>query len=158
MQTIFLVLATALSLCAPFFDQETELYGFLDCEGEVAIPAKYQIAYEFTDGGIAAVLDSNGWYYISRTGDFVIRPKIYDNGPDYFSDGLARYIEDGKYGFFDTSGKVVIEAQFEFAFPFEDGKAKIGTDCQFVGDGEHTTVDCMKWSYMERLSSADDAE
>lgn len=158
MQTIIPLLTAALSLCEPFFDQESELYGFLDCDGEIAIPAKYHIAYNFTDGGIAAVLDSNGWYYISRTGDIVIRPKIYDNGPDYFSDGLARYVEDGKYGFFDTSGNVVIEAQYEFAFPFEDGKAKTGEDCQFVSDGEHTTVECNKWSYVERPSSADDSE
>ena len=76
-------------------------------------------AYDFTDGGIAAVLDKSGWYYISRTGEFVIRPKIYDNGPDYFSDGLARYVEDDKYGFFDMSGEIIIEAQFEFAFPLK---------------------------------------
>jgi len=158
MSTIIPMLATALSLCEPFFEKETELYGFLDCDGGVAIPAKYHIAYDFTDGGIAAVLDKNGWYYISRTGDFVIRPKIFDNGPDYFSNGLARYIEDDKYGFFDTSGRVVIEAQFEFAFPFEDGKAKIGEDCQFVSHGEHTVVECETWSSVERPSSEDDSE
>lgn len=158
MHTIFPVLATALSLCEPFFDQETELYGFLDCDGEIAVPAKYHIAYEFTDGGIAAVLDSNGWYYISRTGDFVIRPKLYDNGPDYFSDGLARYVKDGKYGFFDSSGQVIIEAQFEFAFPFEDGKAKIGEDCQFVSVDEHTTVECEIWSFVEKPSSVSSVE
>ena len=157
MSTIIPMLVTALSLCEPFFEEETQLYGFLDCDGKIAIPAKYLIAYDFTDGGIAAVLDDSGWYYICREGDFVIRPKVHDNGPDYFSDGLARYVEDGKYGFFDTSGEIVIEAQFEFALPFEDGQARVGEDCRFVNDGEHTAVECATWSYVARpATSADD--
>lgn len=156
--TIFPVLAMALSLCEPFVDEDTELYGFLDCAGEIAIPAKYQIAYEFTEGGIAAVLDNSGWYYISRTGDFVIRPKIHDNGPDDFSEGLARYVEDGKIGFFDTSGQIVIAAQFEFATRFEDGKAKVGKGCQFGSYGEHTTVECASWSVVEKPVSANETE
>ena len=43
MSAIIPLLATALSLCEPFFEKESELYGFLDRDGHVAILAKYHI-------------------------------------------------------------------------------------------------------------------
>ena len=152
------LVAATLWLCEPFFDTESELYGFLDCDGEIAVAAKYRSAWKFTDGGIAAVLDRNGWHYISRTGDFVIRPMMYDNGPDYFSEGLARYVESGKYGFFDIAGRVVIEAQYDFAFPFGEGRAKVGEDCRFVPNGEHTAVECERWTFVEKPRAINGAE
>ncbi len=148
--------AAALVLCEPFHDSENDLYGYLSCDGEIAIEARFQFAYEFTDGGIAAVMDESGWYYISKSGEFVIRPKIYDNGPDYFSDGLSRYVEDGKYGYFDESGKIVIEATYEFAWPFKDGKAEVGEECQFIKDGEHTLVECDARYYIDKPKNGRD--
>jgi len=134
--------ASVLVLCEPFFDEQIEQYGYLDCDGAVAVPAIYRFAYEFNEGGIAAVADESGWYYIDRSNQFVIKPMLYDNGPDYFSDGLSRFVKDGKYGYFDEFGKIVIEAQYDFAWPFKNGKAQVGEDCQFVPDGEHTAVKC----------------
>lgn len=50
----------------------------------------------------------------------------YDNGDDYFSEGLQRIVDrDGKIGFRDTIGKIIIVPQFAFAFPFKDGYAKV---------------------------------
>ena len=49
-----------------------------------------------------------------------------DNGDDYFSDGLQRIIDkDGKIGFRDSIGMVVIAPRYAFAFPFNDGYAKV---------------------------------
>jgi len=140
-----IALTAALSLCDPYFDAESEMYGYLDCNGEIAIPAKYRFAYPFTDGGIGAVADDTGWYYIDRKGEFIIRPMLYNNGPDNFSEGLARYIDKGKYGFFDEVGNNVVTAQFDFAFPFKNGKAKVGEICTFVQDGAHRRVECESW-------------
>lgn len=140
-----MALAATLALCKPYYDAGQELHGYRSCDGQVAVAPKYLIAEPFGKGGIAAVLDETGWYYINRRGEFVIRPVIFDNGPDAFSDGLARYIEGAKYGFFDTSGTVVIPAQFEFAYPFAKGKAKIGENCTFTPEGEHTRIECRSW-------------
>ena len=43
----------------------------------------------------------------------------FDNGDDYFCEGLQRIVDDnGRIGFADSTGKVVITPQFAFAFPF----------------------------------------
>lgn len=50
----------------------------------------------------------------------------YDNGDDYFSEGLQRIVDkDGKIGFRDSIGKIVIAPRYAFAFPFKEGYAKV---------------------------------
>lgn len=50
----------------------------------------------------------------------------YDNGDDYFSEGLQRIVDkDGKIGFRDSIGKIVIPPRYAFAFPFNEGYAKV---------------------------------
>ena len=50
----------------------------------------------------------------------------YDNGDDYFSEGLQRIVDkDGKIGFRDSIGKIVIQPRYAFAFPFNEGYAKV---------------------------------
>ena len=44
-----------------------------------------------------------------------------------FSEGLGRIIVDGRRGYVDTAGKVVIQPQFELAWDFSDGRAMIGS-------------------------------
>ena len=43
---------------------------------------------------------------------------LMDNGPDYFSEGMARILKAGRFGFIDEKGRVVIEAIYDFAAPF----------------------------------------
>lgn len=150
MALISTALAATMALCTPFQDAATELYGYRDCNGEIAIEAKFLAADAFTEGGIAAVVDEKGWLYIDRQGKSVIRPMIYDNGPDYFSEGLARFIAGGKYGFFDETGRIVLPAQYDFAFPFENGAARVGQDCRLEMVDDHQEVDCERWSTIKR--------
>lgn len=50
----------------------------------------------------------------------------YDNGDDYFCEGLQRIVDkDGKIGFRDSMGNMAISPQFAFVFPFKDGYAKV---------------------------------
>lgn len=144
-------------LCAPFFDEATESYGYRGCDGSTGIPATLIAAEPFNACGIAAVLDNSGWRYIDRTGTTLLRPKIMDNGPDPFSEGLARYVENGKYGFFDECGAVVIPAQYDFALPFNEGSAKAGYECTFTPEppfGEYSTYECERWTELEHPRKA----
>lgn len=143
-----ILLAAALSLCTPFLDVSAGLYGYRGCSGEVGLPATFLNAEAFNACGIAAVLDMEGWRYIDRSGRSLVRPMVFDNGPDDFSEGLARYVDGGKYGYFDRCGKVVIPAQYDFALPFEGGKARAGFDCTFPpadAAGEHRGYACKRW-------------
>lgn len=55
-----------------------------------------------------------------------VTPYLYDNGPDYLSEGLMR-IQDssGKIGYADEKGEIVISPQFAFGYPFKNGHAKV---------------------------------
>ncbi len=136
------------SRLSPFEDKDR--FGFRDEAGAVVIPPRYIMANEFSSEGIAAVLDESGWAYIDREGKILIRPFIVDNGPDYFEEGLARFREKDKVGFFDKRGKIVIGAQFDFAAPFHEGLAAICSGCRRKTEGEHETFAGGKWGYINK--------
>lgn len=76
---------------------------------------------------------------------------IYDNGPDYEADGLIRVMKNGKIGYADAKTyAVVIEPQFDCAFPFENGKAKVSNQCQTFKDGEHSEWKSDAWQYVDK--------
>ena len=138
----------AQNMLTPF--ESNGKWGFKNEHNEIIIKPDFVVVQEFTSGGIAAVLDDTGWVYINTTGRYLIRPYIFDNGPDYFQEGLARYTRQDKFGFFNQAGEIVIPAQFDFAYPFSEGLAAVCTGCRFVSDGEHRTVEGGKWGYIER--------
>jgi hypothetical protein len=76
---------------------------------------------------------------------------IYDNGPDYEAEGLIRVVRNGKIGYADAKTYVlVIEPQFDCAFPFEGGKAKVSNQCKTVKDGEHSVWESDAWQYVDK--------
>ncbi len=75
---------------------------------------------------------------------------LYDNGPDYFQEGLTRVKRDGKMGFANREGQVVIPCIYAFAHPFGDGRAKVTLQAELQQDGEHTTVERAQWFWIDR--------
>lgn len=128
--------------------QENDEWGFKDKEGMVRIKPQFVIANDFSSSGIAAVVDSAGWAYIDTVGNVIIRPFIYDNGPDYFSEGLARFTMDGKFGFFDEAGRIIIKSRFDFAFPFSEGLSVICFGCKERKEDEHHVIEGGAWGYI----------
>ena len=96
------------------------------------------------------VQDSEGWVYVDKDNRPILRPYIFDNGPDYFEEGLARFVENGKMGFHDEALNIIIPATYDFAFPFKNGKAKVGTNCTTQKHGEHSSVYCEKWESVDK--------
>lgn len=55
-----------------------------------------------------------------------LRVMRYDNGPDIPSEGLVRVLDgEGRLGYADTSGRVVIAPRFAFGYPFWEGRALV---------------------------------
>jgi hypothetical protein len=76
---------------------------------------------------------------------------IYDNGPDYPADGLIRVVKNGKIGYADANTyNIVIEPQFDCAFPFENGKAKVSKQCRTVKDGDYSVWESEEWQYVDK--------
>ncbi|MDJ0836005.1 MAG: WG repeat-containing protein [Acidobacteriota bacterium] len=127
-----------------------DLWGFRDEAGQVVIEPRFKMALDFHADGGAAVFDDQGWAYIDRRGKILLRPFPFDNGPDYFQEGLARFVAEGKMGYFNPAGEIVISAAFDFAQPFKDGRARVCEGCQTVQDGEHKRVEGGTWFTIDK--------
>ena len=74
-----------------------------------------------------------------------------DNGPDYLKEGLFRMMdEQGRIGFADSSGNVVIHPQFLYATPFANGHAYVTEHGGESNDREHTTWQSDEWKIINR--------
>jgi hypothetical protein len=103
----------------------------------------------FSENGLAWVMIGNKVFSVAKNGK-TMRTHYYDNGPDYFEEGLARTILNGKFGFMDERLKIVIKPSFDFAFPFENGHAIVCNGCRIYKEGEHQTVTGGKWGVINR--------
>lgn len=100
-----------------------EKWGYIDTQGKVAIPAKYEDANDFNDG-YAAVKSDGKFLVIDTKGDekVVEGSNIVDIKD--FSEGLAPYkTSDKKTGFIGTDGKIAIQAKYESVGFFKNGLA-----------------------------------
>jgi len=86
------------------------LCGFIDSEGNIAVPAKYDGIDSFAEG-LAPVSIDEKWGFVDAKGHEVI-PPAYDN-VSQFSEGLAAVERDGAWGYIDKTGKVVIPFTYE---------------------------------------------
>ncbi len=74
----------------------------------------------------------------------------YDNGDDYIREGLRRiYDDNGKIGFADDKGNVIIKPRFAFAFPFEDGMAKVTDEGYLVREREYSRWISPDWYFID---------
>ena len=94
----------------PNFEDVDATLGYVDSSGKVVIPAgKYPYIFTAEFDKIAFVLlkDRKGVY-------------SYEIGPDIVSNGLFRIIENGKIGFANMNGEIVIKPRFQFVYPFQE--------------------------------------
>lgn len=104
-------------------------HGFIDETGKYVLPLQ---SYEFLGSlhnGLASVRVNDKVGFINIKGEEIIKPQFDWVGD--FSEGLCVVRNDnskneiGKYGYIDTTGKVVIDFKFQYATNFESGRAKV---------------------------------
>lgn len=110
-----------------FEDSTTGLYGFKDEQGNVKIEPKYlgfMMAQKFSDI-IAVVEDNNESYYLLKNGRSIGRDSLYifENSFDCESEGYIRFKDkrNNKAGMFNSEGKVVIPAEYNFLTKARNG-------------------------------------
>jgi hypothetical protein len=129
--------------------QQHENCAVVDSNGDIVVVEEHLRNIDFGDDSIAGVyIAPLGHAYVSRQGK-VAMVCTYDNGPDYFAEGLARIVVDGKYGFIDRSLDVVIPPQYDMAYPFRNGMARVGHGCREDTVGEHRAMECGIWEYVD---------
>lgn len=99
--------------------------------GELSVKQEVLKQLQFDSHGLAAVRSAaKGWMYVSRTGKVVISGvPTMDNWADTFHDGLVRVVRNGKYGFSNRKGQLVISPVYDGAVNFESRKAKVCNGC-----------------------------
>jgi len=132
-------------------DVDKDRFGYINDDGKIVIEPKYIIAERFNRYNIAVVADEKEWKYIDTKGKTIpIKPFIYDNGPDYFEEGLSRYVENGLIGFIDEKCQIVIKAQYEFVTPFKNGYASFCVGYAPMKSGEHFIMAGEGWGAINK--------
>lgn len=100
-------------------------FGYVNTNLEWVIPAKYEIANEFSNGRalVSHDLNEHGYTYISKKG-VPINKNQYKNARN-FSDGMAAVQIEKLWGYIDTSGTQAIPAKYQHADDFYNGFANV---------------------------------
>jgi|WetSurMetagenome_2_1015567.scaffolds.fasta_scaffold563124_1 hypothetical protein len=137
-----------------FLIQDTvhDEYGYINIKGDTIIKlGKYSICYTDTLKTNAIVLlPKHGFVAIDRNERILYEIFPFDNGPDKISEGLYRIIANNKIGFADQNGKIIIPPQFDCAYPFENGRAKVSTNCRTIKEGEHSRWTSDNWYFIDK--------
>lgn len=146
-----------------YFISKDTLVGVKNQKGEIIVPAQFRIYSIIEDGDLVKgnTIFFDGWkkeegdkknmwgYVYDRKGNFLYRPFFYDNGADFFDEGVQRFVENGKVGFVDRNGKKVIEPKHDFVSPFRFGYAAFCDGCDWEKtEDEHKAMVGGTWGVM----------
>ncbi|MBO6516811.1 MAG: WG repeat-containing protein [Bacteroidia bacterium] len=144
-------------------DEEFRQYGsrvaYLNSTGDTVIPFnRYTYLGTDTLTHFANVLEypkdsSYGrWIAIDRNQNTLYDLVFFDNGPDDFREGLVRVKRNGKMGFADEYGRITIPCAYDFAWWFENGKAKVTYKAKEIRDKyeEHFGIASDEWFYIDK--------
>ena len=99
-------------------------WGFVNTEGTVVIPLKYDWVGEYFIEGLAKVKLDYQWGFINEQGDEVV-PLEYEE-VEYFREGLASVRLNDKWGLINKQGTVVIPLKYdEIGSSFFKGLASV---------------------------------
>lgn len=135
-------------------DEKRDTHGFIDKTGNMAIVlpgephwTNYDDPPRFS-GGVAAVrLGDDGWGYIDRAGEVVMRGF---ESAEHFSEGLGAAQLNGKWGYIDRAGQWALEPQFDHATSFSEGLAWVVRHPQ---EGDPTNM-AGTWYCIDRKGAA----
>ncbi|MBO0860645.1 MAG: WG repeat-containing protein [Chloracidobacterium sp.] len=127
----------------------------LTSDGAIVVSRQSLADISFGPEGLGSIIvDNRDLYFVTRQGK-TAPALIFDNGPDYVVEGLARTVKNGKIGFINAELHQVVAPIWDFAFPFEHGVAVVCMGCASKpappnDDHEHQTMTGGKWGYIDK--------
>jgi hypothetical protein len=133
---------------------------FLSCSKTTPIPKKtkdqkndvskeYINSLNFGEKELLITKIDGEYYYIHKNGK-KMQTITYENGPDKFSEGLARTRINGKIGFFNRNLEITLKPLYDFAFPFHNGISEICTGCTEKEEEGTMMLDGGTWKKIDR--------
>lgn len=101
--------------------------GYMNTDGEVAVPLEYDSLSPFNADGLAAAQKGDRAGFIDRRGEAVI-PFRFEKASGFGANGLAAVKENGKAGYVNARGETVIPFRFDDAEGFRGDLAKVKID------------------------------
>jgi hypothetical protein len=128
-------------------NEDTNECGYVSSRGDTVIAfGKYDHCFTTKFCEFAIVVDKKkGIVGINRKEEILFNVFVFDNGPDPLSNGLFRIVKNGKIGYADNKGKIIIAPEYDCAEPFSNGVARVGNGCKTKTDGEHSMWAGGKW-------------
>jgi hypothetical protein len=102
--------------------------GFIDKDGKLVIPMKFEYALDFKDG-LARVFNINKYGFIDVKGNIKIPMKY--NLTSSFSEGLAAVKLNNKWGYINKKGEIVVPLIYSSALDFHEGFARVGSNNKY---------------------------
>ncbi|SFL86982.1 WG containing repeat-containing protein [Paenibacillus sp. 1_12] len=98
--------------------------GLIDKNGQEIIAPQYDVFTDFDEEGLAQVAKDRKLRFIDKTGQEIISTFPYQ-GSHGFSEGLAPVHKNQLWGYIDKTGEEVIPLQYDFAYKFMGGLARV---------------------------------
>jgi hypothetical protein len=107
---------------ASVFENNKE--GIINTYGKKIIDCKYDFIGLFEDG-LALIMIGDSVNYINTKGELISKTNFFD-GED-FSEGLAeiQFSDNGKWGYIDIDGTLIIDTLFSLTYEFKAGIAEV---------------------------------
>lgn len=119
-------------------------------DGTLKISKEHMNKLNYGKPGVASFFTSGQYFYVKPDGRFL--PVIfYDNGADYFQEGLTRSLQNGKIQYYNKDFELVLSPGYDWAWPFHEGKALVCKGCVLtpVEDG-HKALEGGLWGYINK--------
>src|SRR5574344_135538 len=102
-----------------------DLWGYIDVNGKEVIPLVFSSAGDFKEG-FAIVIRDHKSVCINKNGEQIISKRVRNINQFFEGFAIVRS-SSGRYGFIDTTGKVVISTKYLNAYDFSNGIAAVQT-------------------------------
>ncbi|MGK7392383.1 MAG: WG repeat-containing protein [Candidatus Cyclobacteriaceae bacterium M2_1C_046] len=88
---------------------------------------------------------------IDRNQNLLFDVVIFDNGPDPFNEGLTRVIRNGKMGYANRYGQVIIPCIYDYAKWFKNETAEVTFDAvEYLDEDGHRRVESNDWFEIDK--------
>ena len=114
----------------PYIVTKDNLYGYLDASGQIILPVQYKYAEPFSSD-VAYVQTTNGEHCLIDRDGQILAKQVYSS----LVNGLAMTQQDGKWGFVNAKGEIVI--------------ACIWDDVQLPSEGKIAVCKNDVWGFMD---------
>lgn len=122
--------------------------GYIDNTGAIIIPPQFKDLEDFSEGLAHVETNCGDYVFINTVGEVSVKFDFdYESDQPFFSEGLVALKIDGKFGFADKIGEIVIEPQFSEVHEFSDGlaSARIGEKWGFVDKTGKWVIEPRVW-------------